>query len=112
MSSQPPPLLSPGLEITRNCTAICDAIHVRCDAIKICIAVGCDVKTIEITHGNYAVVFIFIHSSHLKFSTVFLIAENAFCHRVTIPFHKYSRPRPNPAAEQPAGSAHNLIYGY
>jgi hypothetical protein len=57
--------------------------------LKFCIAVGCDAKLLKPHMGinNYAV-FLSIYSSHLKFSTVFLIEENAFCHSATIPFRK------------------------
>jgi hypothetical protein len=74
--------ISTGLEIAR--IAICDTIHVRCDTIKILHRSQLRCKITEATDGE-AVVFVFIHSSHLKFSIVILIAGNAFCHSVTIP---------------------------
>jgi hypothetical protein len=56
---------------------------------KFCIAIGCDAKLLKphTVINNYAV-FLFIYSSHLKFSTIFLIAENAFRHSAAIPFRK------------------------
>jgi hypothetical protein len=81
--------------------------------LKFCIAVnGCDAKIlksrmVQLLSPFYLFIYLFIYLSHLKLSTAFLIAEKAFCHSVTIPFN---RPKPDPAAAQPAGRIFTLIY--
>jgi hypothetical protein len=78
-----------GLEITRIASQFAIQYMSVAMQLKFCIAVGCDAKLLKphTVINNYAV-FLSIYSSHLKFSTVFLIAENAFCHSATIPFRK------------------------
>jgi hypothetical protein len=96
-----------GLEITRIASQF--ATHVRCYAIKILHRSRLRCKVTEVTYGE-AIVFSFIHLSHLKFSIVFLIAENTFCHKVTITIPcSYSRPMSNPAAARPAPAGPAII---